>query len=424
MNDSLDQLLLPAGSLLFSEGDVGEVAYLIRRGEIEIFLDRPSGEVSLARRSAGEIIGEMAIIDRLPRSASARILAEAELVLITRAQIEHRINATDPILRMCLGVVIERYRETVGLLRSSADERAIQANTPLPSPKRSEAPQFRAALDMLSLERELKRGLLEREFEIHFQPIVALASSRLAGFEALIRWNHPARGRLAPSHFIPVAEASGLIIGMTQWCLSEVARVYPRLREAASANPDWTAEDGPFVSVNVSGHDLALPGFSQSVRETLAMFGMPLERLKLEVTESILMRDPEVASGVLRECRDAGMGIAIDDFGTGYSSLSYLATLPISTLKIDRAFVRSLVADATSAKIVATILHLARDLGVPVVAEGIEREVEATLLGALACEYGQGYLYGRPAPLADATTFARTWRGLACAPSNVVALTG
>lgn len=400
MMTSLDCLFLPPGTVLFSEGDAGDHAYLIRSGEIEIVVERDGRELVLARRSANEIIGEMALLDRGTRSASARVVQAAEVVAFTKRQLEQRIADTDPILRMCLGVVIERYRDTLKIVRPNA-------SPPAPPARRVPGQAFDAAVAVLTLEREIEHALARGEFELFLQPIVSMGDRSLAGFEALIRWNHPVRGLVPPSQFIPVAESSGLVVQITTWMLREAARaILILLAEGCSGHK--AGKEPLFISVNVSGHDLLLPGFAESVMEILREAKVPPRHFKLEITESMLMKDPVGAGQILDACRNYGMGIAVDDFGTGYSSLSHLSTLPITTLKIDRCFVQAMVADPTSRKIVNTIRLLARELEIPVVAEGIESEAEAAALEAIGCEYGQGYLFGRPMPLRDAIDFLRS----------------
>ena len=382
-------------------------------GAIEIFLRRDDGEIHIATRRTGEIVGEMALLDAGPRSASARVASDCSLIPITEDQIQHRITQLDPILRMCLGVVLARYRDMLPLLSNAGLATAFASPRPAtPNPKRpgedaaetmdreAQSARMQEAIGQLVMERELRRALDKGELELFFQPIVRLNTGRLAGFEALMRWNHPERGLVPPLTFIPVAEASGLIVEITRWALNEVGRIMPEIMLAALRNPSAT-EGPPFVSVNISGHDLALLDFPAMVATMLATSGMAPESLKLEITESILMGNPKRASDALARCRDTGMGIAIDDFGTGYSSLSYLSTLPITTLKVDRAFVQAMLGDPRSRKIVQTILRLADELAIPVVAEGIEIEAEAEALTAMGCAFGQGYLFGRPVPLAE-----------------------
>ncbi|MGO8799052.1 MAG: EAL domain-containing protein [Roseiarcus sp.] len=402
MDASLDRIALPAGTLLFGEGDAGSCAYLINRGRLEIFLAGKSQDVVLAIRGRGEIVGEMAIIDNRPRSASARVIEDCELLVITAEQIAHRIAGTDPILRMCLGVVLARYRETLAVLdHTAAPQRPVEATA-------ASCDEFKAAIRTLSLESELRRALQRDEFELFFQPIVRLPTRRLAGFEALLRWRHPTRGLVPPGEFIPIAEASGLIVEITAWSLAQVGRVFPSILAAASQNVE--AVDPPFMSVNISSHDLARPRFVDMVAATLENAGLAPGSIMLEITEGVVMREPLKAIAALRACRKLGLNIAIDDFGTRYSSLSYLSALPITTIKIDRSFVRSMTQEPTSRKIIQMILRLAEELERPVVAEGIEYAHEERLLADFGCAFAQGYLFGRAAPLDRTLALASAWR--------------
>jgi EAL domain-containing protein (putative c-di-GMP-specific phosphodiesterase class I) len=401
MDASLERIALPAGSPLFAEGETGSCAFLVASGRVEIFVTRDGCRVNLAERGPGEIVGEMAILDRRPRSASARAVEDCELVVIAQEQIAHRLAESDPVLRMCLGVVIARYRESIAMIDSGDRKRVAR-------PSDAEVEDFEATVRTLSLESELRRALREREFELFFQPITRLPSERLAGFEALLRWRHPRRGLVPPGDFIPVAEACGLIGDITSWCLDEVGRAFPKIMSAALANVG--AVEPLFISVNVSGHDLSRPNFVASVAAMLRTSGMAPGSLKLEVTESVLMKDPAKAVETLSECRRLGMSIAIDDFGAGYSSLSYLSTLPITTIKIDRGFVHSMIERPASRKIVKMILRLADELEIPVVAEGIEDPREATMLADLGCAFAQGYLFGKASPLPEALERTRSWR--------------
>ncbi len=417
---NLDHLHLPAGARLFSAGDVGDAAYLIVSGRLEIVLERLEGDLVLAHRGPGEIVGEMAILDHQPRSAAVRALEDSELVVITEEQLSHRIAQTDPILRMCLGVVLSRYRQTVTIL----EQMTGTAPPPVLSDDIPSSDTFAAALGALSMEREIRAGLRNGEFELFFQPIVRLSSRRLAGFEGLMRWRHPTRGLVPPIEFIPVAEASGLIVDLTVHAFDEVGRVFPELMLAAQGNQ--AALDGPlFMTINVSGHDLARTSFPQFVADFLVRTEIAPASLKIEVTESMLMEEPERVAAALAECRSAGLGLAIDDFGPGYSSLSSLTTLPVTTLKIDRAFVKSLLRDHTSRGIVKTILRLADELAVTVVAEGIEQAAEADLLADMGCAFGQGYHFGPPAPLAEACQLIEDWAAPASAcPMDRLSLSG
>ena len=384
-------LALPAGALLFQEGDAGSAAYLVVSGSIDIFVTRGASDQSIARRGVGEIVGEMALLDSRPRSASARAVEPCVLAVITADQIERRLQQVDPILRMCLEVVIARFREMIG--GTGAPKSA------------GPTPASRAALDALSLEGEIRRGLAESEFCLYYQPIVDLQSRALAGFEGLMRWRHPTRGLVAPVDFIPAAEVGGLICDLTALALAEAALTFPLLTAAAKLQLDAA----PFLSINVSCQDLLHPDFARRVEALTGGLGEAAGRIKLELTESALMQDAERATIALENCRRLGVGVAIDDFGTGYSSLGYLATLPITTLKVDRSFVRSMRDSAANRKIVQTILRLAEELDIPVVAEGVETETEAEELAAMGCQYGQGYGFGRPVSLEETVRVIAAW---------------
>lgn len=406
MQDPSAHLTLPAGTVLFEEGEVGHFAYLILSGCIEIFLRRDEGETIFARRGPGEIFGEMAILDADPRSASARALDDCVLLPVSEAQIRQRLAEADPILRLCLEVIIARFRETMPRMKLGAAAGAAAPAIPLSAAGQVD---FEATIAKLVLERALRRALDRGEFELFLQPIVRLASGRLAGFEALIRWRDPERGLVPPAAFIPAAEASGLILEITAWVVAEIGSIMPEIAQAALRNP--AAVDGTlFLSFNVTGYDIAQAGFPAMIDALLRTSGIAPDSLKLEITESTLMRDPEGASATLLHCRAAGLGIAIDDFGTGYSSLSYLSTLPITTLKVDRAFVRTMLTEPRDRRIVQTILRLADEIGIPVVAEGIEAAAEARALSEMGCAFGQGFHFGRPVPLSDTLALIAAWQ--------------
>ena len=402
MQDLSDPVTLPAGAVLFDEGSIGHCAYLILSGRIAIFRRRDGGETVLARRGAGEIFGEMAILDALPRSAGARAEADCVLVPVSAAQIQQRLAGADPILRLCLEGLIARFRETLPRLGP-----AVVEGPPAPLSPSARA-DFDATVASLAQERALRRALARDEFALFLQPIVRLATGRLAGFEALIRWHDPERGLVAPASFIPAAEANGLILAITAWVIDAIGRIVPRILQAGLQAPA-AVEPSLFVSFNVTAQDLARSDIPTLIDAMLRRTGIAPDALKLEITESALMQDPAGAAAALARCRAAGLGIAVDDFGTGYSSLSHLSTLPITTLKVDRAFVRAMLAEPRDRRIVQTILRLAEEIGVVAVAEGIEGRAEAEALAALGCALGQGYHFGRPMPVADALAATAAW---------------
>jgi diguanylate cyclase (GGDEF)-like protein/PAS domain S-box-containing protein len=241
------------------------------------------------------------------------------------------------------------------------------------------------ARKLLQLEHDLRRALERREFRVHYQPIVRVDDRRIAGFEALVRWQHPQRGLVAPSEFIPLAEETGLVVPLGRAVLEEACRQAAEWRQASG--------DDLTVSVNLSVKQFTQPDLVEQVDAILRDSGLPSRLLKLEVTESMVMENTDSAIALLRRLKALGVHIAIDDFGTGYSSLSYLLRLPADSLKIDRSFVSGSGDPGRNANIVRTVVGLAYSLGLDVVAEGVETEEQRALLEDLGCPLAQGFLF-------------------------------
>ncbi|MES2034941.1 MAG: bifunctional diguanylate cyclase/phosphodiesterase [Pseudomonadota bacterium] len=239
-------------------------------------------------------------------------------------------------------------------------------------------------LSLLALESDLRGAVARGEMVPYFQPVVRLADGALSGFEALCRWRHPRRGLIPPDEFLPMAEELGMMPELGAHMLRASARQLAAWRKTHSAAGDLT------VSVNLSTGEIHRAGLVEDVTGLIAKHRLPPASLKLEITESDIMRDPEGAATVLRA---GGAGLALDDFGTGFSSLSYLTRLPFDTLKIDRYFVRTMGANEGSAKIVKSVIKLGQDLSLEVVAEGVENSGMARQLLDLGCDYGQGFGY-------------------------------
>lgn len=247
------------------------------------------------------------------------------------------------------------------------------------------------AAEMLQLENELHAAVRERQFVLHYQPRVELATGRICGFEALIRWHSPARGLVPPGVFVPLLEDTGLVLHVGRWALQQAAA------DAARWSRDMAM---PPIGVNVSAVQLREQDFVKHVLDAIESGGGRPASIELELTESVVMSDVEGNARKLAAMREAGVRIAIDDFGTGYSSLAYLARLPVDALKIDRSFVSSMNDRPVQMAIVTTVISLARSLGLRAVAEGVESESEARVLTALRCDECQGFLYSRPVPAA------------------------
>lgn len=244
------------------------------------------------------------------------------------------------------------------------------------------------ALSLLHMENDLRRAVENGEFQVYYQPIMGLASGAITSVEALARWHHPHRGLISPADFIPVAEETGLIVPIGEWVL----------RTACTQMKQWQSQGQGFfrVAVNVSAVQLRQQGFAEMAAAILHETGLNPDCLDLEITESVLMDRNRATVETLGKLKSLGIHLCLDDFGTGYSSLSYLQEFPVNVLKIDRSFVSKLAADPEKGKIVETILLLGKNLGMEVIAEGVETAEQLDRLKSIRCDHGQGYLFSRP----------------------------
>jgi EAL domain-containing protein (putative c-di-GMP-specific phosphodiesterase class I) len=246
------------------------------------------------------------------------------------------------------------------------------------------------AMERLMLEIDLRRGLERKEFLLHYQPRVDLRTGEITGMEALVRWQHPEQGLVAPGRFIPVAEESGLIVPLGEWVL----------RTACAQNKAW--QDAGLkpvcVAVNLSARQFRQRDLIEVVTGILRETGLDPSYLELELTESLIMQNVESTIVTLKKLNAMGIKLAIDDFGTGYSSLSYLKRFPIDMLKIDQSFVRDITTDPDDASIAKTIISMAHDMKLRVIAEGVETEEQRSFLSLRHCDEMQGYFFSRPVP--------------------------
>jgi EAL domain-containing protein (putative c-di-GMP-specific phosphodiesterase class I) len=264
---------------------------------------------------------------------------------------------------------------------------------------------YDAALDSgsaltLSMLSELRQAIDQNELRLFLQPKIDLANHQVSAAEALVRWQHPTRGMVPPMEFIPFAEQTGFIRHLTLWMLEEAARQWHSLQP-----PDGLLR----IAINLSTRDLMDPDFAAKVDALLARHNAPRNGFCLEITESAIMDDPQRAETTLNQLSDSGYKLSIDDFGTGYSSLAYLKRLPVNELKIDKSFVMGMEHDESDAQIVRSTIDLAHNLGLSVVAEGVENAVVYQLLGDLNCDEGQGYYMSKPMPSAEFNAWRDRW---------------
>ncbi len=383
-------LSVAAGDLLFREDDPADCAYLVEEGWVEIYTERTGWRQSLSLIGPGEVFGEMGIIDGSPRTATAVAAEDGKLLRITGDQFRALLGRTEPFHAELLVKLVARFREA---------QRAWMDGSLLP---RQESSAMGPGYAMLARHRDLVDALDRGEIVPFVQPIVELSSGRWRGFEVLARWRSPGSGLLLPDDFLPLAERTGLIrridLHIAEHAMRAVAAV-----EGASP---------PYVNINFSAwhfrDDRLLPNLQGLLEKT----GLAAGRVHVELTETLMLDDPERALRIMSGLEDIGVKLALDDFGTGYSSLSVLHRMPIHILKIDRTLVTGVLAEGRPRRVLRNVVSLAGDLGMEIVPEGIEDAETAEILQQLGCRIGQGYLFARPMPLDQAITAWKTSAGV------------
>jgi diguanylate cyclase len=387
--------LYRAGEYIMLQGDIGDSAYFIQSGRVLISLTRPDGsELQMGQRGAGSLIGEMAIVDDGPRSATVKALEDCRLLEISKADFTRALRNSNPIVGLVTRLILLRYRDI--LQRSENIKDFSAATSVLEQLEKVHAEESRV-LDLVRMANEFRVAVARNQLFLEYQPFVSMDSGKILGFEALMRWQHPVKGIMRPDLFIPMAEDTGLIIDATRWAFRESCGALKRIQQA-SGNTSL------YMSVNFSALDFDDPAFPDEMMFILHEAGLSPCLIHIEITERLLLRHSDQVRRVLLRCRELGMHISIDDFGTGYSSLSYLHQYPVSILKIDQSFVRNMIGDDSSLSLVKTIISLSENMGFEIIAEGVETLDQAQLLLGLKCQVAQGYYYARPMPEEAATS--------------------
>ena len=411
-----------ADEYIFKEGEAGDCAYIIDSGMVEVSTIKGGRKLVIATLAKGEILGEMAIIDQLPRSASALAILPTQVTVIPHDYLSQKIDKSDPTVRLFLRHVMARYRDLTDRLcevfeglspdqeagqldeyasttmelksvMSQYEEMQKRIDSAVTKPARNAGESLfgeATLMDTKILATEdirLKSALVKKEFLLHYQPIVELASNRIVGCESLVRWKHPSGQLFPPSGFIAQTEDSGLIIELGYWIAEEACRFQSRLLNEFQQNL--------FFAINLSGKQFEDESLIPKLTDIMDRSGARREQIKFEITESLLMDNPELASRWLQQLKATGVKLAIDDFGTGYSSFSYLHSFPFDTLKIDRVFVSAMLRNKKSNQIVKSLVNLSHNLGMDVVAEGIESEQEAELMRQYNTRYAQGFYFSK-----------------------------
>ena len=414
MDDGYLRKVFPAGTEIFRSGDLGNCAYVIDEGEVEIGIPLNGHQTIHNRLGPGELFGEMALIDDHKRIGSARAVSDTVMRVITSSQILDRLHHSDEVIAFILRITLMRYRHLLQQMRR-AEESAAEASATLGDPAKDHlaTDHWRCRIPGMrspswSWRTSCVRGLDKGELRLHYQPLVALSDQRLVGFEALLRWENPRYGLMPPGAFIPLAEETGLIVPDLPMGPGRGRRI-PRPNSEGGRDGRRPATARLVVSVNVTKHQIDDSETMQVLDRIAGEHGIAPEQLKLELTEGVLMNDYARTRGWISELKRRGIKISIDDFGTGYSSLGYLHQFEVDEIKIDRSFVVEMLTERRSMEIVRAVIGLARGLGLNTVAEGIESQEQAAVLRAAGCDYGQGYYFARP--LAEAEILARLQAG-------------
>jgi diguanylate cyclase (GGDEF)-like protein len=363
-------------------------------------VSRYDGEHTLARLGGDEFT---VLLDAVHSVNDARAVADRLLSVVARP---FELQGREIFISVSIGIVMSapRYARAEDMIRD-ADTAMYQAKANGKACAEIFDTSMLAAVEQrLQLESDLRHALERNELRVYYQPIVSLSEGQLCGFEALLRWQHPTRGMVLPSDFVAAAEETGMIVPIGNWVLQEACR---QMRDWNREFPECAAL---MINVNLSARQCMQPDLVREVARILKETGLPPERLKLEVTESVVLENSEGVVAILNDLRRLGVQLGLDDFGMGYSALSYLQRFPFQTLKIDRSFV-SAMQEGGNAEIIRAIVSLATGLAMDVTAEGVETADQVSRLKDLACEFGQGFYFHRPLACEDAYAVlqARKW---------------
>ena len=387
-----------AGDILMRQGESGENAFIIENGRVEITVESDGKTHVVGTRGEGAMLGEMSLIDSAPRTATVTAIEDCTVLEITKNDFTRRLEQTDSVLRMTIQVILTRYRDMLNRsnLKNPTDSSIAETQ---------ELSYFEQtdAVETIRIANEFMVALKNNEISLHYQPIIDFQTGEVHGFEALMRWIHPEKGFISPGIFIPVIENNGQIIEASKWAFKESCNALKRIQEKSNYKREL------HMSVNFSSEDFSSPDFVDNMYNALSETDVKPHQLHLEITERILMAQPEKAKETLAMCRKAGMGISIDDFGTGYSSLNYLHAYPINTLKIDQSFVRDMQEKQNSRELVRSIITLGQNLNMSIIAEGVEQKEEAEILKEMGCHYAQGYYYAKPHPEDEVIEVLKNW---------------
>lgn len=376
------KLKLSTGDVLFKAGDQPNSAYLLESGFMEVSAIQDGEKIILGTLRNGDILGEMAVIDNNPRTATVLATTDCVLLEIDKEQFAERLLRSDPIVRSLLDGLIRRYRGALASMSGTKEAVTKHVQTTVLK---------KVTVEKIRLETQLKEALDNHALDLRFQPLLDLQHDMLVGYEALVRWDHPERGFISPAEFIALAEETNLIAEVGEYVVEEACGAIRQLIDAG-------ASPHPFVSVNISVKQLNQVDLITRVAQCVKDHGLKAGSLKLEITESQSATNSDIKT-MLDVCHKHKIKVALDDFGTGYSNLTQLHELDFDTIKIDQAFTRGFDNNARSLILVDSIVDMCHALGADVLIEGIETQEMLDLATKLNCKYAQGYFIGKPEKL-------------------------
>ncbi len=359
-----------AGDIIFNQGEASDCAFVIDQGKVDIFIENETLDTLVA----GDLFGEMGVLDQQPRSTSARAATDLALLEVKTNQITERLKSSDPIVKALVRVLLKRFRS---LLSSDNTFSTDVLFSEVESVIEDEG------LSKIKMESELRSAIANQQIQTVYQPINDIETGNIAGFEALSRWEHPEKGMISPFEFITLAEETDLIVDVGRLVFERACHVLSQLPEHF------------FININVSPKQLDNDLFLNHVVQLMKSKGVSPARLKLEITETMVV-DYQRANQWIQKCKGLGFPICADDFGTGHSGMQQLVALDFDVLKVDQVFIRNMYENKKYAIILQTIARIAADLGMKLVAEGVEENAQYQSLKLLGFDYGQGYFFGRP----------------------------
>ncbi len=356
--------------VIFLKGDASICAYLIEHGKVDIFV----GDETIDTLVVGDLFGEMGVLDQKPRSTSAKAHTDVVLLEVKTDQITERLQQSDPIVKAMVRVLLKRFRSLL------SNDMALPGDSLLTE---VESVMEDDGLTKIKLESELRSAIEDGSVKTVYQPIHDINTGKVAGFEALSRWEHPEKGVISPFEFITLAEETDLIVDVGRLVFERACEVLSQLSEQL------------FININVSAKQLDNDLFWKDVVSMMKEKQIAHERLKLEITETLVV-DYEQAKKWINKCRALGFPICADDFGTGHSGMEQLVSLEYDVLKVDQVFVRNMFENKKYATVLQSIARIATDLNMKLVAEGVETKEQYQSLKLLGFDYGQGYFFGKP----------------------------